>query len=243
MIELDDIDAMAAEYVLGTLSREERIAVQERRAQEPKLDRAIADWERRLGPLSEVIAPVAPSPNLYSKIRAQIGLSQHVVALRAREEALKRRISRWRGAALGMTAMAASLAAVVGWQRIHPAPDMPTKYVAVLQTGKQTPPFLLMVDTKTDTFVISAINAPRPPGKDLEVWLVHDEMPKPKSLGCFKDGQMDVRSMSDGKDHDMFMNATFAVSLEPEGGSPTGAPTGPILFSGKLFKATPGLRA
>lgn len=239
MTELDDIDGMAAEYVLGTLSRDERRAVEERRETEPALDKAIAAWERRLGPMVELVAPVAPSPNLYSKIRAQIGLSQHVISLRAREQALTRRVSRWRSGALGMTAVAASLAAVVGWQQFNQGAEMPTKYVAVLQTGDTTPPFLLMVDTKTDMFVISAVNAPKPPGKEYEVWLVHDDMPKPKSLGCFQDGQMDVRHMSDGKDHDMFMNATFAVSIEPEGGSPTGAPTGPVVFSGKLFKATP----
>jgi len=238
MTELDDIDGLAAEYVLGTLSREERRAAAERLAGDTAFEKAVAAWELRLGPLAEVVTPVTPSPNLYSKIRAQIGLSQHVVSLRAREQMLSKRVARWRSAALGMSALAASLVGVVGWQRAV-TPDVPTQYVAVLQTGDKTPAFLLTVDTETNMFVISAVNAPKPPGKEYEVWLVHDEMPKPKSLGCFRDGQMDVRPMAKGKEHDMFMDATFAVSLEPEGGSPTGAPTGPVVFSGKLVKATP----
>jgi anti-sigma-K factor RskA len=53
------------------------------------------------------------------------------------------------------------------------------------------------------------------------------------------EGDMHVMPMNDGPDTALFMNATFAVSLEPEGGSPTGSPTGPVLFSGKLFKSTP----
>ncbi|HEX5665394.1 MAG TPA: hypothetical protein VFX71_01040, partial [Hyphomicrobium sp.] len=73
MSELDDIDGLAAEYVLGTLTREERQVVADRRVTDKALDRAIKAWERRLAPLLETISPVAPSPNLYNKIRGQIG--------------------------------------------------------------------------------------------------------------------------------------------------------------------------
>jgi anti-sigma-K factor RskA len=238
MTELDDIEALAAEYVLGTLSREERLAVGARRENEPRLDAAITAWESRLCPLAEVVRPVAPPANLYNKIRAQIGLSTHVISLRAREQALGRRVSRWRGAAAGMTALAASLAGVVGWQE-YQRQQMPTQYVAVLQAGQATPAFLLTVDTKTNMFVISAVGAPKKSEKSYQVWAVYDEAEKPKSLGVMSEGDMAMHPMMSGEEHDKFMNATFAVSLEPEGGSPTGAPTGPVLFTGKLVQATP----
>jgi anti-sigma-K factor RskA len=238
MTELDDINALAAEYVLGTLAREERLAVATRRASERALDEAITAWERRLGPLGDVVAPVHPPANLYNKIRAQIGLSANVVSLKARETALMRRGNRWRGATLGMSAIAASLAAIVGWQG-YQHQQMQTQYVAVLQASAEKPGFVLTVDTKTKMFVISAISAPKQPKKTYEVWLVNDKMPKPKSLGVFSEGDMEVMPVSKTADHDIMMDATYAVSLEPEGGSPTGTPTGPVLFSGKLFKATP----
>ncbi len=98
MNELDDIDALGAEYVLGTLSREERADVARRREAEPQLDAAISAWERRLGPLSDVVSPLTPPPHLYNKIRAQIGLSAHVVSLKAREQSLVRRGNWWRNA-------------------------------------------------------------------------------------------------------------------------------------------------
>ena len=44
-------------------------------------------------------------------------------------------------------------------------------------------------------------------------------------------------------DQSTIENATFAVSLEPEGGSPTGTATGPVLFSGKLLEAVPPTRS
>lgn len=238
MTELDDMEGLAAEYVLGTLSRAERLAVAERAEKEATLAAAISAWERRLGPLIEVVAPVAPPANLYNKIRAQIGLSAHVISLKSREQVLTRRGNRWRGAAVAMSALAASLVGVVGWQELQRR-QMPTQYVAVLQTGQSQPAFLLTVDTKTQMFVICAVAAPRKPERSYEVWAVYDKAEKPKSLGVFAEGDMVVKAMAKGSEHDLFMDATFAVSLEPEGGSPTGSPTGPVLFSGKLVKATP----
>jgi anti-sigma-K factor RskA len=238
MNELDDIDALGAEYVLGTLSREERADVARRREAEPQLDAVISAWERRLGPLSDVVSPLTPPPHLYNKIRAQIGLSAHVVSLKAREQSLVRRGNWWRNATVSMSAVAASLVGLVGWQ-MHLAGQMPTQYVAVLQAGDALPAFLLTVDTKSNMFVISAMKKPTEPEKSYQLWLVHDEMPHPKSLGVFDDSEMDMRPMADGKMHDMMMDGTYAVSVEPKGGSPTGEPTGPVVFSGKLVKATP----
>lgn len=238
MIELDDIEGQAAEYVLGTLSREERLEVEQRWASDARLDKAIRDWEKKLGPMVETVAPVAPPPALYNKIRAQIGLSAHVVSLKAREQALAKRASRWRNATVGMTALAASLAGFLVYREAA-APLMPTQYVAVLQTGADKPAFLLTVDTKTNMCVITAVQAPSKPDKSYEVWMVSDKMPKPKSLGVMAEGDMHMMPVGENDDHDMFMNATYAVSLEPEGGSPTGVPTGPVLFTGKLVQATP----
>ncbi len=40
-------------------------------------------------------------------------------------------------------------------------------------------------------------------------------------------------------DADLVNKATYAVSLEPEGGSPSGAPTGPVVYTGKLIETVP----
>jgi anti-sigma-K factor RskA len=238
MNELDDIDGVAAEYVLGTLTHAERQDAEARRAKDPAFDAAVRDWERRLSPLTASVSPVEPPPGLYNKIRAQIGISGEVVSLRARSDAVARRANWWRNATVGMTAVAAALAGVVGWQD-YQRRIMPTQYVAVLQADKTLPAFLLTVDTKTNMFVVSAMKKPDEPEKSYQLWLVHNDMPQPKSLGVFDDSEMDVRPMAGGKMHDMMMDGTYAVSVEPKGGSPTGAPTGPVVFSGKLVKATP----
>ena len=274
MTELDDMDGLAAEFVLGTLSRDERLAANERRKADAALEKAIASWEKRLGPLVETVPALQPPPNLYNKIRAQIGLATNVVSLRAREQHLARRAGRWRTATVAMGAIAASMAGVLGWREIENQSRLSaqvalletakqeqaelhdkyaaeiaavkdeknriaTQYVAVLQAQKDTPAFLMTVDTRSHLCVISAIAAPKQENKSYEVWLVHDQLPKPKSLGIYEEGDMKPMPMDAGPATDLFMNATFAVSLEPEGGSPADGPTGPVLFSGKFVQATP----
>ena len=60
MNELDDIDALAAEYVLGTLSRAERSKADALRARDAAFAAAVLAWERRLGPLADVVTPIEP---------------------------------------------------------------------------------------------------------------------------------------------------------------------------------------
>jgi anti-sigma-K factor RskA len=72
MTEEEDIDGLAAEYVLGSLDAAERADVAARRTLDPSLTAAIEAWERRLAPLIEQAPDVAPSPNLFDRILARI---------------------------------------------------------------------------------------------------------------------------------------------------------------------------
>jgi len=74
-------------------------------------------------------------------------------------------------------------------------------------------------------------------GKSYELWLVQESLGAPKSLGIIdEEGSASHPTLAAFKP-DVIKSATYAVSLEPEGGSPTGQPTGPVLFAGKLIPA------
>jgi anti-sigma-K factor RskA len=83
------------------------------------------------------------------------------------------------------------------------------------------------------------MGAPRQTGKDYELWLMSDKLPGPRSFGVV--GEQEFTVWRDLPDYDapMLSAASYAVSLEPSGGSPTGAPTGPVMFTGKLMQTTP----
>lgn len=231
MAERDDIDGLAAEYVLGTLDAGERASVAARRQREAALDAAITNWERRLAPLSDTIAEVEPPRGLLRSILARIdgGAGANVVEL-------TRRIRFWKGLALAAGAVAASLAILIGTQSF--APSRPTQnLVAVLQKDAESPAFLVTVNVDDRVMTVKPIAAKHEPGKSYELWLVHDELGAPRSLGVIDDPNAMVRPTLAGYKPDVIETATFAVSLEPEGGSPSGAPTGPVVFAGKVLNA------
>ena len=172
---------------------------------------------------------------------------------------LAERVARWRAATMLTTALAACLLAVVViWETI---PDQlpallqprtaefvgtaevrlprPAAFVAVLQRNAALPAFLLTFDLDKRMLAVRTVGAERPAGKSYELWLVSDKYPTPRSLGLIGAAPYTVQQPDPEYDAVVINRATYEVSLEPEGGSPTGTPTGPVLYSGKLLQATP----
>jgi anti-sigma-K factor RskA len=170
---------------------------------------------------------------------------------------LRARLSRWRNVAAFMGALAAALLAFVVMSAVAPrllpeklrqrpppasatyveAPS-PTRYVAVLQRDAIPPAFILTFDTASHTLTLRRLGAPREAGKTYELWLISSRFPAPRSLGLV--GPTDFTQSSDLTEYDpaTISDATFAVSLEPDGGSPTGAPSN-VAFLGKPVESTP----
>jgi anti-sigma-K factor RskA len=126
-----------------------------------------------------------------------------------------------------------------------PAPPAPqaSQFVALLQPNASMPAFILTVDTRTKTFTVRKVGATPQPGKSYELWLVSDRLPRPWSLGVIGGADFTVRPSTTSYDADLISKATYAVTLEPEGGSSTGIPTGPIVYTGKLIETVPTLPA
>jgi anti-sigma-K factor RskA len=115
----------------------------------------------------------------------------------------------------------------------------PQNFVAVLQKDAASPAFILTVDLAAKSFNVRSVSAEPQPGKSYELWLVSDKFPAPKSLGLLGPGTFNTRRSLAPYDPALVSNATFAVSVEPQGGSPSGLPTGPVVYAGKLIQAPP----
>ena len=232
MTELDDIDGLAADYVLGTLDAGERATVAARRQREADLDSAIMDWERRLAPLNEAVPAVAPPASTFSKIEARIRGGQAASPQTVID--LTRRLNRWRATALAASAMAAGLILTLGARELAPKP--PSKnLVAVLQKDASSPAFLVSVNIDDRVMTVRPIAAKHEPGKSFELWIIHDSLGKPKSLGVIDEAHAMKKPTLAAYKPDVIEASTYAVTLEPEGGSPSGDPTGPVVFAGKLI--------
>ncbi|MEQ1712980.1 MAG: anti-sigma factor [Hyphomicrobium sp.] len=246
MTERDDIDMLAAEFALGTLDSAERADVAARRIVEPALDRAIDEWDRRLAPLADTIAPVEPTADLLPRIEARIaarGIGHDATQASTSQPrststdvvSLERRLSRWRRAAVAASALAASLVLAVGVREAR-RPVLPKTFVAVMQKDDASPSFLVTVDLEAKLLTVRPVAAERAPGKSYQLWMAHESFQGPRSLGLVGDADLTPRATLAAFDRRVIEKATFAVSLEPEGGSPIDRPTGPVLFHAKLVQ-------
>lgn len=236
MTRSDDIEALAGEYVLGTLDAAERASVAARRQREADLDAAIIDWERRLSPINATISEVTPSPNVWRQVEARIAGSG-VPASGGEIVELRSRLAFWRRSALAASALAASLIIAFGVREMTPPPKS-KNLVAVLQKDAQSPAFLVSVDVDNKLMTVRPVAAKHEAGKSFELWIIHDSLGAPKSLGLIDDSDIMQRPTLAAYKRDVIETATLAVSLEPEGGSPTGAPTGPVVFAGKMIETS-----
>ena len=113
MTKEEDIDGLAAEYVLGSLDQAERAHVDTRRRTDALLTAAIVAWERRLGPLSEQVPGVAPPPQLWMGVLSRIS-RQEAQSIRSAEVIpMPANPRRWRQRAIGTAALAACLVLAV----------------------------------------------------------------------------------------------------------------------------------
>jgi anti-sigma-K factor RskA len=171
-----------------------------------------------------------------------------------------RNLAFWRGATAAAGALAAVLALFIGLREFDvlpsaapprpvetaQGPQPPTqpaapagRFVAVLQRDATAPAFLLTVDVDSRSLTVRRVAATPEPGRSYELWLVSDRFPQPRSLGVVGEEEYTVRPALAAYDPDTISRAAYAVSLEPQGGSPTGVPTGPVLFVGELIEASP----
>ena len=226
MTASDDLDQLAGEYVLGTLSAEQRQQVQQRLAHEPQLQAAVDAWEQRLLPLAELAQPVTPSALLWPRIERSLGI------------AVRRSTSVWDSLGLWRGLAAAGLAAtlVLGGLLLTRVTSVnpPTYLVVLVAPQDKAPGWVIQASNSREIQLIPLAVAEVPRDKALEFWTKGDDWQGPVSLGLVKPGQ--TLSVPLDKLPPLESNQLFELTLEPASGSPIGKPTGPIQFIGRAVK-------
>ena len=209
------------------------------------------------GPQAELILPETQSATAASETVTPTPAADNANIIR-----MAAQVRRWRGIAAITSGIAAALVAMLAIGAYQPdllpeavrpkprtqvvevkTPSAPTpasaQYVALLQKDGGSPAFILTVDGATKNFTVRKVGAQPEPGKSYELWIVSDKLQRPRSLGVIGGNDFTVRPVLSAYDPEVVNQATYAVTVEPEGGSPTGVATGPIVFTGKLVEAVP----
>lgn len=221
----EEREALAAEYVLGTLEAREAAAVRAAMEADAAFRALVEAWEARLAPLARAVPPAEPPPDLLARIEARLDATPAVATLRPPLRAPLL----WKAWAGGASALAAGLAAFL---LLRPAPEPPQRYVAVLQQDRSAPAWVVEATADRGIVLAGAINPrPREEGRVLQLWGLPRGATAPTSLGLVPpDGRLAVDPRVMAPEEGMLIE----ISLEPPGGSPIGRPTGPVLFIGRL---------
>jgi anti-sigma-K factor RskA len=212
------LDALAREYVLGTLRGRARTRFARVIGASLPARRAVLAWEKQLAPLARAVPAVDPPPQVWTEIETAIG---------ARTARPTRGAGIWPALAAGLAALAVLFGGLyLGQQQLQ--------YVAVIED--QTTPVWL-VQAFTEELRVSTINdRPVPAGNSYELWMLPDGGAAPVSLGLLPGAGNTARPLDAQALAVLAQTMTLAVSLEPAGGSPTGLPTGPVLFTAPLLR-------
>lgn len=229
----EERDALAGEYVLGTLEAGAAREVERELATDAALRDAVAGWEARLALLTALAPGEAPPPDLWARIEA--ALPSPGAAAPSRQSFERWRFDHWRPnpwrwLALGSSAVAAGLAALL---LVRPAPEAPL--MTVLLTSRDQPAWLVEADPGGALRLAAVNRQPVPPDRVMQLWALPQGATAPTSLGLIppEAGRYSASTTSIRPAPGMLVE----ITLEPPGGSPTGRPTGPVLFIGRLSAA------
>ncbi|PQV54517.1 anti-sigma factor domain-containing protein [Paraburkholderia sp. BL21I4N1] len=248
------VDLLAAEYVLGTLRGGARRRFQLYAEHDTTVRRAVDEWQRRISPMAELAEPRMPPAEVWQAIERRLGLTATREAARPRtmvetpprpSRSLFENLAFWRGWALGVTGLAA-VAVVVAVRSLLPSsatpatapvvaqqPETAVSHVAVLNNKDSHPVMLVAWDEAHSTMTLHPLgNVELPAGRAMELWGI-PASGHPVALGMLPDSASGKVPAGQQKPESY---AALAVSIEAPGGSPNpNAPSGPVVFSGKLL--------
>ena len=244
----DDL-ALAAEYAMGLLDDPEEARAETRLATEPEFAAAVESWRARLSPFDASVEASPPSPELWSRIADTIK-PEAVIPLPGARAAVRgatlwESLAFWRIAGIS-GAFATLVFAIVAIGALATSKQLRNDLVALAQRKPVYVAVLVNDATKETGAVVNAFANGRveviplrpinvPAGRTLQVWTLWDRAVGPKSLGI--SSQSRTLQLDLGDLPDTVSDQLFEITLEPEGGSPIGRPTGPILFKGNAARA------
>jgi anti-sigma-K factor RskA len=219
--------ALAAEYVLGTLRGQARVRFQKLQLHYPELKLITHQWENHINSLAEQIKPISPDPIVWDKVVARLdGVSPQVVTSNVVK--LEKRANWWRNATA--FAVAASILLAVVMLNPQSSSVISPERITVVQNADNKPLWLIEVFTQTLDIKATELVAAKTLN-DYQLWMVPSNGDAPISLGLLpQKGQVSLAKVSQFDSLDI---AAIAVSLEPLGGSLTGAPS-EVLFVSEL---------
>ncbi len=211
----------AAEYVLGTMTGEERMQFERRMASDFSLQAEVTAWEERLSPMLDLVDPVDPPAMVWSQIQQRLEPKQ-------KKANLWSSVGFWRN--LGMVATA--LVLVMGLTTFGVQRDTTLDQVLMVTNNQAQVEWIVGTPGRNDMVHVKAVAPPNlPKGMVCRLWIEKPDgslMP----VGVLPESgmaKMKVPVQLEAK-------SNFKVSIEHKDNMPKQKPAGKIVFQGNLIK-------
>lgn len=235
----DDRAVLAAEHALGLTEGDDLAAALRLERDEPAFRAEVARWLADLAPLLGDVEPRPLPRDLYPAIAERVSPAiSNVVDFR-------KRVRRWQGFTAISTGLAAALAIALIVRQPAPIVAPPPASTAtapapmVAMMGSETGPARLVATWSASDrrlMIVPAAGVAAEPGHSHQLWMI-DPAGTPHPMGLLKGAEPMHMTLPEAEARALADGIVLAVSVEPEGGSPTGLPTGPVIAAGPLRKA------
>ncbi|MGH6990825.1 MAG: anti-sigma factor [Stellaceae bacterium] len=225
-------ELLAGRYVLGTMQRRARARFDRLIAAEPSFCTEVRQWAEIFSPIDEAEVPEAPPQQVWEAIEGRLGPITATAPARPRRPWFDS-LRLWQATTALAIGVAILLAVLLGTRLSPELSPAARPMVAILSGSDGIPAWLVQAGAAPGRVTVSAL-APQPlsPGHSFELWAIAGHG-APRPLGIVPPQPR----------HPLVLAASavparggvLAISLEPKGGSPTGKPTGPVLYKGKIF--------
>ncbi|HEX7966050.1 MAG TPA: anti-sigma factor [Gammaproteobacteria bacterium] len=215
---------LAGEYVLGLLRGPARRRFERLMMESRALAAEVVQWESHFASLALSLEPVEPPGYLLWRLMGRVRAES-----RPRSERLRNTF--WRTWAVAATLL---LAVIVVTERYAPPVEAKPAEFALMSDAKGGPLWLISVHPEAQRIDLKALAVNTPPeGKSYELWML-PESGNPVPMGLMNETGLASKTLPPGFFRRLAASKGLAISLEPKGGSPTGLPTGPVLWVAPL---------
>lgn len=222
------LNLLAGEFVLGTLQGPGRRRLERELPKNRMLRSFVEEWEQRMIPLGLSLQPMEPPAKVWNLLQRQLGP-------KAKTAGLWHHLGFWRS--LGIFASSVALLFLVYFGS-HGKMfwGQQASYVSMLMNEKAQSTWMVSLGPKMESLEVKAMHPMSlPPDKSYELWMLPGGGQAPISLGLMPMSGSMKMPLPEKARAAVAQAQGLAVSLEPAGGSPTGAPTGPVQFQGSLI--------
>ncbi|NPD65689.1 hypothetical protein HN018_15635 [Lichenicola cladoniae] len=225
----DELVVLSGEYVLGTLDRDEAQLLEREAQTDPVIAGAIAAWEHALAPLLFSTATVMPPASLWQRIETTIRNGRPAMVSRTTGLASKAANTNfWRGATAVGFLLAAGIAGLAIIDQPGPAPVPVATFAAA---GAKPAAYVAEAYPDGSLSIVALSPVAVADDRDLQLWSLRQGGKIPTSLGV-----MPATGTRLAASQVPVGPGQILISLEPKGGSPTGLPTGPVLYGATLSR-------